>query len=139
MNTQPFALEPCHLGTTIRRLRVEAKLTQAEVAQRAGITRQKLIDVEQGKRGVAIGTFVAVVDALGLQWELRPRTVRIADFPQLRRITWNLDPDSDLTEPEALAVYERNWRHVDQDGMSADERKLLERLIDRHGKGLFHV
>lgn len=38
--------------------------------------------------------------------------LRIADFPQLRLITWNRREDDLVEEAEALAIYERNWRNV---------------------------
>lgn len=66
-------------------------------------------------------------------------TIRIGDFPQLRLIAWNMDPDMRLTAKGALSLYERNWRHVDQANMPPHERELLERLILTAGNGVLHV
>lgn len=66
-------------------------------------------------------------------------TIRIGDFPQLRLIAWNMDPDMRLTAKGALSLYERNWRHVDQGNMPPHERELLERLILTAGNGVLHV
>ena len=66
-------------------------------------------------------------------------TIRIGDFPQLRLIAWNMDPDMLLTAEGALSLYERNWRHVDQGNMPPHERELLERLILTAGNGVLHV
>ena len=66
-------------------------------------------------------------------------TIRVGDFPQLRLIAWNMDPDVRLTAKGALSLYERNWRHVDQGNMPTHERELLERLILTAGNGVLHV
>lgn len=66
-------------------------------------------------------------------------TIRIGDFPQLRLIAWNMDPDVRLTAEGALSLYERNWRHVDQGNMPPHERELLERLVLTAGNGVLHV
>lgn len=65
--------------------------------------------------------------------------IRIADFPQLRLIAWNRDPN-DLIEPgEALALYERNWRHVDAPRLDQREKELIDRLVRTVGNGILHV
>lgn len=65
--------------------------------------------------------------------------VRIAQYPQLRLLCWNRPPDTELEGGEALAIYERNWRHVDQDALTPGERGLLTRLIARYGNGVLNV
>jgi hypothetical protein len=59
------------------------------------------------------------------------------DFPQLRAVTWNRQ--GVLLQPEeALALYERNWRHVDQKNLETGERTLIEELVRTVGHGVFH-
>lgn len=60
--------------------------------------------------------------------------VRVADYPQLRDIAWNR---RDLLIParEAFQLYERNWRFVDPQGLTDDERQLIERLKKEYGHG----
>lgn len=126
-------------GTDLRAARKRAGMTQAQLAARARIGRQKLIQIEQGRPGVAFGTCLAAAQALGLQLDLTPARVQLDTFPQLRRITWNRRDTDTVTEAEALALYERNWHHVDQQQMPAREREFLQHLIHFHGGGVFHA
>jgi transcriptional regulator with XRE-family HTH domain len=69
-----------------------------------------------------------------------PRRIRIDRYPQLRQIGWHLGPAKrELEAQEAFALYERNWRHVDQAAMSAQERELVRKLTDTYGKGVLLV
>jgi len=53
------------LGQAIRRLRVRRKLTQAQLAERAGVSRQWIVTVEKGVTpGPAISHIMRVLDAL---------------------------------------------------------------------------
>ena len=46
----------------------------------------------------------------------------------------------EIPEADAFALYERNWDHVEEDRMPPEERQFLQRLIDKHGGGVFlHV
>jgi transcriptional regulator with XRE-family HTH domain len=58
------------LGRRIRLSRIRRSLTQADIAERTGTSRPTVIDLESGKPGVAIGTLVSVLTALGLQGAL---------------------------------------------------------------------
>ncbi|GAB3051508.1 hypothetical protein GCM10027214_12710 [Stenotrophomonas tumulicola] len=127
------------LGPLLRRARREACLTQAELAVRAGLNRQKLVELEQGKPGVAIATYAVALAALGLEMTVQPKRVRLVDYPQLKRLAWNRPGDDEVSEQDALALYERNWNLVDQESMTAAERGLLQRLVDQYGGGVLHV
>jgi len=66
--------------------------------------------------------------------------IRINDYPQLRLISWNRPGDQMVSEEDALALYERNWRYVDVDALDERERALIEDLTKRLGHGVFlHV
>lgn len=65
--------------------------------------------------------------------------VRVKDFPALKLIAWSYKEDVELTDEEALALYERNWRFVDQARLSSEERALIERLVREVGGGILHV
>lgn len=55
----------------VRRLRHAARLTQEELAQRAGVTHGTIARLEQGRFGAARGrTADALADALGVRLEL---------------------------------------------------------------------
>lgn len=59
-----------------------------------------------------------------------------ADLPGLRGITWNRDPNRPIPPAEAFAIYERNWRHVDEATLSENERRLVAALTERFGRGV---
>ena len=65
--------------------------------------------------------------------------IRIADYPQLSFIAWNRRKDSYVTEEEALAFYEGNWRFVEEDELTEAEKKLIEDLVRRVGNGVLNV
>lgn len=136
--TAPLRLV-CQLGDALRSERTRLGLTQAEVAQRAHIHRQKLIQVEQGRPGVAIAAYAAVMEALALAPGVKPAEVRIADYAMLKRLAWNRPGADTIAECDALALYERHWDLVDPEQMDPQERALLQRLVDRHGNGVLHV
>ena len=64
-----------------------------------------------------------------------PTHIRLADCPQLARLAWQIADTTVLTAQEALGLYERNWRHVDQAAMDERERDLLQRLVNTLGQG----
>lgn len=64
--------------------------------------------------------------------------VDLRRYPALRELAWNR-ADRWVPAPEALALYERNWRHVDQQSLVDDERALIERLARTFGKGQLNV
>jgi len=65
--------------------------------------------------------------------------IRLSDFPQLKLIAWNRRSDDSIDEAEAFALYERNWRYVDEASLLPDERRLIERLTQAFGKGVLNV
>ena len=65
--------------------------------------------------------------------------VEIARYPQLRSLCWQRPADAVIDGRDALAVYERGWRHVDEAAMTPDERALLDALVRVHGNGVLNV
>lgn len=63
--------------------------------------------------------------------------VRVNTYPQLRQLCWNRPDDAVVDGETALALYERNWRFVDQDAITPREQKLLDRLVAECGNGHF--
>lgn len=68
-----------------------------------------------------------------------PPMIKLADYPQLGLIAWNRRPESVITEAEALALYEANWRWIDEKTLTTEERKLIEKLVQEVGKGALNV
>jgi len=54
------------LGMEVARVRISRQVTQAELAERAGISAETLSSVEQGRPTVAIGTYFEVAHLLGI-------------------------------------------------------------------------
>ncbi len=65
------------LGENLRTARLRRALTTARVAERAGISRKTLYQIERGNPGVALGHYAAVLFVLELDHELG--TVGAAD------------------------------------------------------------
>lgn len=55
------------LGAAIRDRRRKLGLNQQELATRVGVTRQWIIEIEQGKERAAIGLVLRTLNALGLE------------------------------------------------------------------------
>lgn len=55
------------MGEQIKLARLRRKLSTAQVAERAGTTRRTLYSVEKGKSTVGIGTYLNVLNVLGLE------------------------------------------------------------------------
>lgn len=69
---------------------------------------------------------------------LEAELIDLADFPQLRQLCWNLKTEF-LTRNDAFALYERNWRFIDQSELTATERTLIEQLKDQLGSGVVNA
>lgn len=57
---------PAELGALIRARRRELGLDQSALADRVGVSRQWIIEVEKGKPRAAIGLVLRVLNALGI-------------------------------------------------------------------------
>lgn len=58
------------LGERLKLARLRRKLSNAVVAQRAGISRSSLYKVEAGNPGATIGTYLRVMAVLGLEADI---------------------------------------------------------------------
>jgi HTH-type transcriptional regulator/antitoxin HipB len=61
---------PWELGNAVRGARTDRGWSQVELAERAGVGRPWLSELEGGKRTAEIGRILAVIDALGLALEI---------------------------------------------------------------------
>ena len=139
-------------GKRIRAHRKALGINATAVAEASGMSRVTLHRIEKGEPAVTIGAYLNALSALGLdvgliepgdaadgtgkakvdkgvdrtQWI--PVRIRIADYPQLERLAWQLHGADSLTPIEALNVYERNWRHVDERALLDHERQLIDAL-----------
>lgn len=69
---QPVQARIRELGRRVRRARLRRRMASAELAAKAGISRNTLIALEAGKPGVTLATFATVLWALGLDGTLDP-------------------------------------------------------------------
>ena len=115
------------------------------------MSRVTLHRIERGEASVTMGAYANLMQALGLEFSAAPAgsataqdrasntavpsSIKVADYPQLARLAWNLKNTTELTPIEALGLYERNWRHLDEQAMAPRERALLNGLVATLGKG----
>ena len=60
------------------------------------------------------------------------------DYENLQLLAWNRAIRF-MTRADAFRLYENNWRHVDTNTMSANERDLLMGLAKEFGNGIIHA
>jgi transcriptional regulator with XRE-family HTH domain len=140
-------------GRRIHARRKALKISATTTAEAAGMSRMTLHRIERGEPSVTMGAYMNALAALGLDVEViapadgavekaavpaSPRTptktVRVADYAQLRRLVWQLPADAELTPEEAWGTYERNWRHADPSALEDNERQLLAELARMLGR-----
>jgi transcriptional regulator with XRE-family HTH domain len=138
------------LGQRIHARRKALKVSATTTAEAAGMSRMTLYRIERGEPSVTMGAYMNALDALGLDVDVvtaaqarapaaLPEGIKIAGYPQLRRIAWQLFPAAELTPEEAWGTYERNWRHVDVGALGASARRLLSDLARALGRKPLHV
>ena len=65
--------------------------------------------------------------------------VRVDAFPQLRLIARHLASGVEVSDEDALALYERNAYLIDKRSLIPAERELMERLGREVGGGIIDV
>ena len=141
------------LGERIRARREALKVSAVDAAEAAGMSRVTLHRIERGEPSVTMGAYIGAATAVGLELELVdpraqrrgaggargkppfPARIRLADYPQLKKLAWQLHGVKTLTPEGALGLYERNWRHVDTAALDPDERTLVNALAQHRGGG----
>lgn len=114
-----------------------AKRAQRERERAAGVVGVELrVPKAQAKRLRIAANTPAFAKAL--EEFLDEVIVDLQRWPTLRELAWNRK-DRWIPADEALALYERNWRFVETEQLSADETALIDRLKARYGGGLLHV
>jgi transcriptional regulator with XRE-family HTH domain len=126
----------------VRERRKDLRVSAVAAAEAAGISRVTLHRIEKGEPAVTMGAYLRVMAALGLQLSAGlpqapaevpragwlPARIRIADYPWLKQLAWQIHGPQELTPREALGIYERNWRHLDTATLSPAEKDLVEAL-----------
>ncbi len=138
------------VGGQLRARRKRLGVNAATAAQAAGMSRVTLHRIERGEPSVTMGAYFNAAAALGLELGVTGEPVgaaanirrasaghliRLATYPQLKHLAWQFQRSAEVTPEQALSLYERNWRHVDQDTLASDERALIQDLVATLGGG----
>jgi len=141
------------LGQQIRAHRKALKVSATTAAEAAGMSRVTLHRIEAGEPSVTMGAYLNAMAAIGLELMAAPPAsetvpiashettgwiptrVRLADYPELKRLAWQVQGTAELTPVEALSIYERNGRHLDVRAMEPREQALLHALREALGSG----
>lgn len=157
-DAQPAAAAPAY-AAALRTRRKSLGISMVSAAEAAGMSRASWHRLEKGEPGVAVGLLLAAAEVLGLDLEFvtpaeakraepasvnlddqLPLRIRLDAYPQLRRLAWQVHDGSQVLAPhEALALYERNWRHLDRDALEPRERALIRALGTTFGVGHLDV
>lgn len=133
------------MGRAIRTRRKALNISMVAAAEAAGISTVTWHRIEKGEVTVAFGSWLKALAVLGLEARIidpaapkptvpdvgnqLPVRIRLEDYPQLRRLAWQVREGlEELSPREALGLYERNWRHVDQEALQPAEKALISAL-----------
>lgn len=134
------------LGQQVRAHRKALRISATAAAEAAGMSRVTWHRIEKGEPSVTMGAYLNAMTALGLDFGIAqpsgkangagddgrqgwiPARIRLADYPQLKQLAWQVHGIDDLTPTEALSIYERNWRHLDVQTLNPRERDLIDAL-----------
>jgi len=108
-------------GTTIKTKRSELGMSQEELADRAGLHRTYVSDVERGMRNVSLISIEKLAHALGLSvWRLFEQTSNGEAVDQLEILLVEDEPnDIELTQRAFARARIANPVHVVNDGLAA--------------------
>ena len=145
------------LGEEVRYKRKSLHISATAASEAAGMSRVTWHRVEKGEPSVTMGAYLNAMAVLGLDLQLSdsqalpqqadhpaaepslPVRIRLSQYPQLRRLAWQVHGSDELTPREALDIYERNQRHLDILAMEPHERDLLDALQQVMAGGRAHV
>lgn len=134
------------IGDDIRRQRKALKVSATAAAESAGMSRLTWYKIEKGETTVSLGAYLSAAHVVGLKVQAArsiskafqqtsgsgehwiPVRIHLSDFPQLRKLAWQVTGVDTLSPVEALDIYERNWRHLDESALIDDEQKLINGL-----------
>jgi transcriptional regulator with XRE-family HTH domain len=146
-----------YLGEAVRKKRKALRISATAASEAASMSRVTWHRIEKGEPSVTMGAYLNAMAVLGLELDLSdphvarvqtdhtepgqflPVRIRLSQYPQLRRLAWQIHGTDELTPREALDIYERNSRHLDIATMEPQERDLLEALKQVLPGGPRHV
>lgn len=134
------------LGQQLRARRKALGISATAAAESAGVSRVTWHRLEKGEGSVAASAYANAVHVLDLTcgpgigdarpdmdtsevlqgW--LPARIAVAEYPELGKLAWQVRAGEVLSPREALSIYERNIRHMDQSALTARERALIDAL-----------
>lgn len=136
------------LGGQIRAHRKALRISATTAAEAAGMSRVTLHRIEKGEPSVTMGAYLMAMAVLAMNFGMIesvansptvdrtgwiPARINLSDYPQLKQLAWQVHGAGGLTPTEALSIYERNWRHIDEKSLEPHEQQLIDAL--RSGLG----
>ncbi len=138
------ATELVALGEQICTQRKAMRINATTLAEAAGMSRVTLHRIEKGEPSVTIGAYLNAATSLGLKLSIIERTgstlppddregliparIHLVDYPQLKKLAWQVQGIDTLSPSEALDIYTRNRRHLDVKALETHERQLIDAL-----------
>lgn len=114
-----------------------AKKAQRQRERRAGLATVELrLPASQATRLRAAASTPRFREAL--DEFLQGQVLEINQWPKLRELAWNRS-DWLIPAEDALALYERHWRFVEQAQLTKEEANLIDYLKNRFGGGVLNV
>ena len=141
------------LGQQIRACRKSQQISAIAAAEAASMSRVTLHRIEKGEPAVTMGAYANAMVVLGLHFGLLPQAeqsapppvpnrgvwiparIRLKEYPQLSQLAWQLQGAEVLSPLEAWNIYDRNWRHLDQQALGEHELQLIDALRLAFGGG----
>lgn len=149
LNSEKLAERVGDLASRIRIRRKAMGVSATAAAEAAGMSRVTWHRIERGQASVTIGAWFNALAVLGLRFDIGhsshvsaesgrsmdvesedyiPVRIRLADYPQLQALAWQVSERAEVTPQEALDIYSRNRRHLDSDAIPPRERALIKAL-----------
>jgi len=104
-----FLTSPASLGDAVRSARTSAGWSQRELAEYAGMSRQHLVAVEQGKGNPTWDTVLRLTSVLGLTLELQLGTSPRSSTPEKKR-NESMPSDGNIDLAALLAAHRSEHR-----------------------------
>lgn len=57
------------------------------------------------------------------------------NYPELKGLIWNGNPERAIRPQEALSLYERYWRFIEKTNLKKPELDLIDYLKNHYGNG----
>ncbi|MCF6178293.1 MAG: helix-turn-helix domain-containing protein [Geopsychrobacter sp.] len=145
--SEAVANRAIEVGEQIRAHRKALGVSATAAAEAAGMSRVTWYRIEKGATSVTMGACLNALAVLGLDLKITtssvherdsdnnsghldsiPIRIAFADYPQLKQLAWQVHGIDTLSPREALDIYERSWRHLDQETLKPHESQLIDAL-----------